>query len=86
MSIIAWLVVGLIAGFLGHVIMGGRGSIVTDLILGIVGAIVGGFLTGILTGKDYTTGINIPTIIVSVIGACVVIAIYRALEHQRIRR
>jgi uncharacterized membrane protein YeaQ/YmgE (transglycosylase-associated protein family) len=85
MSIIAWIVVGLIAGWLAHLIMGGRGGIVGDLILGIIGAIVGGFVMGLLTGYDYTTGINIPTILVSVLGAVIVLAIYRAINHERIR-
>lgn len=85
MSIIAWIVVGLIAGFVAHLIMGGRGGIVADLVLGVVGAIVGGFLMGLLTNQNYTTGINIPTIIVSIIGACIVVGIYRAMTHQRLR-
>ena len=85
MSIIAWLVVGVIAGFLAHLIMGGKGSIINDLVLGVIGAIVGGFVTGLLTGQDYTTGINIATIVVSVIGACIVIALYRAFSGQRVR-
>ncbi len=85
MSIIAWLVVGLIAGFVAHLIMGGTGGIVVDLVLGVVGAIVGGFIMSLLTGVDYTTGINIPTILVSIAGACIVIAIYRAVTSQRSR-
>src|SRR5512141_1614236 len=73
MSILAWIVVGLIAGWLADMVMHVRGGLLTDLILGIIGAIVGGFLAGVLFGADYTTGINITTIIVAFIGALVVV-------------
>lgn len=87
MSIIAWLVVGLIAGWVANMIMSsGRGGLLTDLILGIVGAIVGGFVVGLITGQDYTTGINIPSIIVSIIGAIIVVGAYRAITHQAVRQ
>jgi uncharacterized membrane protein YeaQ/YmgE (transglycosylase-associated protein family) len=84
MGIIAWIVVGAIAGFLANMIMGGREGVLGTIILGIVGALVGGFLAGVLTGgKDYVTGINVTTIIVSVIGAIVVLAVWRALAGRR---
>lgn len=77
MSIIAWLVVGAIAGWLaGYLVRGDEGlGIIGRIVLGIVGAIVGGFLAGILTGEDYTTGINIPTIIVATIGAVITVVV-----------
>ena len=87
MSIIAWLVVGLLAGWIANMIMSsGAGGLLADLAIGIVGAIVGGFLMGLVTGQDYTTGINIPTILVSIVGAIVIIAVYRLLTHQRLRQ
>ena len=86
MSIIAWLVVGLLAGWIANMIMSsGAGGLVADLVLGVVGAIVGGFVMGLLTGGDYTTGINIPTILVSIVGAIIVIALYRLVTGQRVR-
>ena len=77
MSILAWIVVGAIAGWLaGLLVRGDEGlGVIGHIVLGIVGALVGGFLAGVLTGKDYTTGINIPTIIVAVIGAVVVVVV-----------
>src|SRR3954454_12666928 len=77
MSIIAWLIVGAIAGFLaGYLVKGDEGlGVIGHIVLGIVGALVGGFLAGILTGQDYTTGINISTIIVAVIGAVIVVVV-----------
>ena len=77
MSILAWLVVGAIAGWLaGYLVRGDEGlGVIGHIVLGIVGAIVGGFLAGVLTGEDYTTGINITTILVAVIGAVLTVVV-----------
>jgi uncharacterized membrane protein YeaQ/YmgE (transglycosylase-associated protein family) len=77
MSILAWIVVGAIAGWLaGLLVRGDEGlGIIGHIVLGIVGALVGGFVAGVLTGNDYTTGINIPTIVVAVIGAVLVVVV-----------
>ncbi len=82
MSILAWIVVGLIAGWLASLVMHVRGGLITDLILGIVGAVVGGFLAGVLFGADYTTGINVVTIITSFVGALIVVFLVRALPGR----
>ena len=82
MSILAWIVVGLIAGWLASMVTHSRGGLVFDLILGIIGAIVGGFLAGLLLGGDYTTGINIPTLIVAFLGAVIVVVLVRALPGR----
>ena len=77
MSILAWLIVGAIAGWLaGYLVRGDEGlGVIGHIVLGIVGALVGGFLAGILTGQDYTTGINITTILVAVIGAVLTVVV-----------
>ena len=86
MSIIAWLVVGLLAGWIANMIMSsGRGGILADLLLGIVGAFVGGFIGSLLFGAD-VTGFNLTSILLAVLGAIVVVAIYRAVTHQAIRQ
>jgi len=84
MGILAWLVVGLIAGWLANMIMrGGRGNIVTDIIVGIIGAIVGGFLASQLFGvANPVNGINVGSIVVAFLGAVVAIAIVRALPGR----
>lgn len=80
MTIIAWLVVGLIAGWLaGQVMKGGGYGVVGDILIGIVGALVGGFLAAVVFGGDYLTGINLTTIITAFLGAVLFIAILRAL-------
>jgi uncharacterized membrane protein YeaQ/YmgE (transglycosylase-associated protein family) len=79
MSIIAWLVVGAIAGWLaGYLVKGDEGlGVIGHIVLGIVGALVGGFLAGLLLpgNGDYTTGINISTIVVAVIGAVLTVVV-----------
>lgn len=83
MGIVAWIVLGAIAGFITNLIMGGTGGVVTTIILGIVGAVVGGYLAGTVLGVADVTGINLESIIVSVIGAVIVVAVYRGLSGRR---
>ena len=83
MGIIAWIVVGAIAGFIANMIMGGREGVIGTIILGIVGAVVGGFLAGRVLGVADVTGINIESIVVAVIGAVIVVALYRGLRGRR---
>ena len=83
MGLIAWLVVGAIAGYLaGMLVKGDEGmGVIGHIVLGIVGALVGGFLAGILTGgNDYITGINITTIVVATIGAVIAVVAYNAIR------
>ena len=83
MSIIAWLVLGLIAGFIASKIVNKSGEgILLDIVLGIVGAIVGGFLFS-LVGAAPVTGFNIYSMVVAVIGAIVVLVIYHAIVGRR---
>ena len=84
MSIIAWIILGLVAGWLAGMVMRGGGyGLVGDIILGILGAIIGGWLTALLLGRDMVNGFNLESIIVAVIGAVVLIAISRALTGRR---
>jgi uncharacterized membrane protein YeaQ/YmgE (transglycosylase-associated protein family) len=83
MSILAWLVVGLIAGWLGSLIVNRRGEgLFLDIVLGVVGAVVGGFLFNLI-GHSGVTGINLYSIVVAVIGAVVVLAVYHAVVGRR---
>lgn len=84
MSIIAWLVVGLLAGWIGSMIVnrGGEGPLL-DIVLGIVGAFVGGFLFNQF-GHAGVTGINFYSIFVAVIGSIVVLVIYHMLFRRRV--
>ena len=83
MSIIAWLVLGLIAGFIASKISSGSGQgLVLDIVLGIVGAVVGGFVFS-LFGAGGVTGFNIYSMIVAIIGAVIVLWLYRAFTGRR---
>jgi len=84
MGIIAWLIVGAIAGWLAGMLVKGDESlgVIGHIVLGIIGALVGGFIAGLLTGGDYISGINITTIIVATIGAVIVVVAYNALRGR----
>ncbi len=84
MSIIAWLVVGAIAGYLaGFLVKGDEGlGVIGHIVLGIIGALVGGFLAGIIFGRDFTSGINIETIIVATIGAIITVFVVSQIMNR----
>lgn len=85
MSIIAWIVLGAIAGYLaGFLVPGDEGlGVIGHIVLGIIGALVGGFLAGLVTGgNDYISGINISTIVVAVIGAVIVVVVWNAISGR----
>jgi uncharacterized membrane protein YeaQ/YmgE (transglycosylase-associated protein family) len=85
MGIISWLVVGAIAGYVaGYFVKGDESlGVIGHVALGIVGGLVGGFLAGIISGgNDYTTGINITTIVVAVIGAVILVAGYNFIRGR----
>ena len=90
-SLIIWLILGFLAGYLAKLIMPGPdgGGVIVTIILGIVGAVVGGFI-GSLVGFPMVSsfdniGSSIPSFIFSVIGAIVVLAIYRLVTGRSIR-
>ena len=81
MSILAWLVLGLIAGFIGSKIVNKSGEgMILDIVLGIVGAMVGGWLFQVF-GMHGVTGLNITSILISVVGAVVVLVVYHAIRR-----
>ena len=83
MGIIAWIILGAIAGWITNMIMGGGEGVIATIILGIIGAVVGGWLAGSVLKVADVTGINIESIVVSVIGAVIVVAIYRMVVGRR---
>ena len=81
LSIVLWLVIGLVAGFLASRVMRGGGyGVVGDIVVGLIGALIGGFLAGLLGLGQFGL---IGSIIVAFIGACILIAILRAVSGQR---
>jgi uncharacterized membrane protein YeaQ/YmgE (transglycosylase-associated protein family) len=82
-GIIAWIVLGAIAGWITNLIMGGGEGVILTIILGIVGAVVGGYLAGTVLGIADVTGVNVESIVVAVVGAIIVVVIYRAVAGRR---
>lgn len=82
MGIIAWLILGLIAGFIASKLVNKSGDgLILDIVLGIVGAIIGGYIFNFF-GAGGVTGLNIYSMIVAVIGAVVVLVIYHAIAGR----
>lgn len=82
MSFLAWIILGLIAGFIGSKIVNKRGEgIFLDIILGIVGAVVGGWVFSMF-GAHGVTGLNLYSLLVAVIGAILVLVIYHAVVRR----
>ncbi len=85
MSILAWIVLGLIAGFIGSKLVNKTGEgVILDIVLGVVGAVVGGYLFSIF-GAHGVTGLNLYSLFVAVIGAVVVLLVYHAVRGSRSR-
>lgn len=79
MTILAWIILGLIAGWIASRLVGSGGyGIIGDIVVGMVGAVVGGWLASQFLGMD-VTGLNFTSIAISVVGAVIVLVIFRAL-------
>jgi uncharacterized membrane protein YeaQ/YmgE (transglycosylase-associated protein family) len=83
MSLIAWLVLGLIAGFIGSKIVNKSGEgVLLDIVLGIVGAVLGGYLFNMF-GASGVSGLNLYSLLVAVVGSIVVLFLYHAIVGRR---
>jgi uncharacterized membrane protein YeaQ/YmgE (transglycosylase-associated protein family) len=85
MTILTWIVVGAIAGFLASLIAGSREGLIMMVVLGIVGAVVGGWIAIDVLKIPGVTGVNTQSIIVSVVGALIVIFVVGSLGSGRRR-
>jgi len=84
MSVLVWILLGLVSGFIASKIVNKSGEgFFLDIILGIVGAVVGGWIFALVGGHG-VTGFNIYSVFVAVIGAIVVLVIYHALFRRRV--
>ena len=82
MSIIGWIIIGLLAGWIAGMIMHRGEGFLGDIIVGIVGALVGGFIYGLVTGSNFVAHFNLGTLLVAVIGAIVVLFIWGAIRSR----
>ena len=81
MSILTWIILGLVSGFIASKIVNKQGEgIVLDIVLGVVGALVGGWIF-VAIGHSGVTGMNLYSILVSIIGAVLVLVVYHALTR-----
>jgi len=83
MSFLAWIILGLLAGFIASKFVNRTGEgIVLDILLGIIGAIIGGFITRLLGLSEGVSGLNVPSLLIAIIGAVVFLVIYHALRRR----
>ena len=84
MSILAWMVLGLLAGFIGSKLVNKTGEgVILDIVLGIVGAVVGGFLFNRF-GASGVTGLNLYSLLVAVVGAVLLLVAYHAIRRRNL--
>ena len=85
MGILAWIVLGLIAGAIAKAIMPGKdpGGLIVTMLIGIVGAVIGGFLGSMLFGTGGVSGVDLRSILIAVVGALVLLWIYRIATRRR---
>lgn len=84
MTIMAWIILGLVAGFIGSKVVNKSGDgIVIDIGLGVVGAVVGGWLFNIF-GMAGVSGLNLYSLLVAALGAVVVLVVYHAVVRSRV--
>jgi len=82
MSFLVWIILGLISGFIASKVVNKQGEgWIGDIVLGIIGAVVGGWLFGLL-GARGVSGLNLYSVLVSVIGAVVVLFAYHAIRRS----
>jgi uncharacterized membrane protein YeaQ/YmgE (transglycosylase-associated protein family) len=85
MSILAWIILGLLSGFIASKLVNKSGEgVLLDIVLGIVGAVIGGYLFQTF-GRAGVTGVNVYSIVVAVVGAVVFLVIYHAIIRGRPR-
>src|ERR1700686_1459908 len=83
MSFVAWIVLGLVAGFIGSKLVNHTGEgLIRDVLLGVVGAFIGGYLFS-LFGASGVTGLNVYSLLVAVVGAVVFLIVYHAIFRRR---
>ena len=85
MSIISWIIFGLIAGVVAKLLLPGRdpGGCIITMLLGVAGAFVGGIIFKLLTGRPWVTQFDFRSFVVAVIGAIVLLLIYRLIASRR---
>ena len=86
MGVLAWIVVGLIAGILAKIAMPGPdpGGIILTVIIGVAGAVVGGVILNAILGRPGLTGFDLPTVLVATLGAILLLTLYRFVTRRAV--
>ncbi|HUD02926.1 MAG TPA: GlsB/YeaQ/YmgE family stress response membrane protein [Candidatus Paceibacterota bacterium] len=79
MGVIIWIIFGALVGWVASMLVGGGGGLLADIIIGIVGSLIGGFVMSFF-GYGGVNGFNLYSFLVALLGACVLIAIVRAVQ------
>jgi uncharacterized membrane protein YeaQ/YmgE (transglycosylase-associated protein family) len=82
MNLLVFLLLGLVAGWLASYVMRGGYGLIGDLAVGVVGAFIGGWLFSAIAGRDIT-GVDLPSILIAFVGACILIAVLRVISGRR---
>ena len=84
MGVLAWIVVGLVAGILAKIAMPGPdpGGIILTVVIGIAGAVVGGLILNAVLGRPGLTGFDLPTVLVATLGSVLLLAVYRFVTRR----
>ncbi|HEV2364949.1 MAG TPA: GlsB/YeaQ/YmgE family stress response membrane protein [Caulobacteraceae bacterium] len=84
MSIIAWLILGLVSGFIASKIVNRTGEgLIMDIVLGIIGALVGGWVSTRVFSGPPVSGLNLTSFLIAIVGAIIVLIIYHAIVGRR---
>ena len=82
MTILSWIVVGLIAGFLaGVVVKGGGFGLIGDIVVGVIGGLLGGWISVNLLNLGSMTGINLESILIAFVGAVILLLVLRLIKR-----
>jgi uncharacterized membrane protein YeaQ/YmgE (transglycosylase-associated protein family) len=84
MSIIGWLIIGALAGWLASMVTGRNEEMnwLENIVVGVVGALIGGFLYGLLTDSDWTSTFSLGTLLVATLGAIIILFVYNAIRSR----
>ena len=83
MGILAWIVLGAIAGFVANLLVGGGEGVIKTVLLGIVGGLLGGFIATSIFHAGTMNALNLESILIAIAGAVVVLVVWRAITPRR---
>ncbi|PLS87512.1 MAG: GlsB/YeaQ/YmgE family stress response membrane protein [Actinobacteria bacterium] len=86
MGVLAWIVVGLIAGVLAKIAMPGPdpGGVILTVVIGIAGAVVGGLILNAVLGRQGVSGFDLPTVLVATLGSILLLTVYRFVTRRAV--